>query len=273
MSRPLRIEYTGAWYHIMNRGCRRDNVFEGKEDCEIFVALLKEAAELRDVRISAYCLMGNHYHILAQTPRGNLSRFMRHLNGVYTQRYNRLHGYDGRLFRGRFKSILVEEESYLLELVRYIHRNPLRAGMVETLDEYAWSSHHGYLSLAKNWKWLHKDFILSMPASDQKKRRQAYLRFMAKDDSEELLDLFEQKKWPSLLGSENFISWVKETFFEKKKHRQVPESVQLAPDPGKIKREVCRAYGVEEKDLLTAKRGKSNEPRNVAIYLCRVLRN
>ncbi len=129
-------------------------------------------------------------------------------------------------------------------LLRYIHRNPLRAGMVETLNEYAWSSHHGYLSLAKNWNWLHKDFILSMLAYDQKKRKQAYLRFMAKDDSDELLDLFEQKKWPSLLGSENFISWVKETFFEKKKHRQVPESVQLAPDQEKIKREVCRAYGI-----------------------------
>ena len=216
MSRPLRIEYTGAWYHIVNRGRRGDNVFEGKEDCEIFVALLKEAAELWDVRISAYCLMGNHYHILAQTPLGNLSRFMRYLNGVYTQCYNRLHGYDGQLFRGRFKSILVEEDSYLLELVRYIHRNPLRAGMVETLDEYAWSSHHGYLSLAKNWNWLHKDFILSMPASDQKKRRQAYLRFMAKDDSDELLDLFEQKKWPSLLGSENFISWIKGLFLKRK---------------------------------------------------------
>ena len=83
---------------------------------------------------------------------------------------------------------------------------------------------------------------------------------MAKDDFDELLNLFEQKKWPSLLGSENLISWVKETFFEKKKHRQVPESVQLAPDLGKIKREVCRVYGVEEKDLLTAQRGKSNEP-------------
>ena len=269
----MRIEYTGAWYHIMNRGRRGDNVFKEKEDCEIFVALLKEAAELWDVGISAYCLMGNHYHILAQTPLGNLSRFMRHLNGVYTQRYNRLHGYDGQLFRGRFKSILVEEESYLLELVRYIHRNPLRAEMVETLYEYAWSSHRGYLSSVKNWNWLHKDFILSMLASDKKKRRQAYLRFMAKNDSDELLDLFEQKKLPSLLGSENFISWVKETFFEKKKHRQVPESVQLAPDLGKIKREVCRVYGVEEKDLLTAQRGKSNEPRNVAIYLCRVLRN
>ncbi|MEA2039068.1 MAG: helix-turn-helix domain-containing protein, partial [Thermodesulfobacteriota bacterium] len=110
-------------------------------------------------------------------------------------------------------------------------------------------------------------------ASDKKKRRQAYLRFMAKADSDELLDLFEQKKWPSLLGSEKFISWVKETFFEEKKHRQIPQSAQLAPELEHIKREVCRTYGVEEKDLLTTQRGKSNEPRNVAIYLCRILRN
>ena len=92
MSRPLRIEYTSAWYLFMNRGRRGDNVFKEKEDCEIFVSLLKEAAKLWDVGISVYCLFGNHYHILAQTPLGNLSRFMRHLNGVYTQRYNRLHG-------------------------------------------------------------------------------------------------------------------------------------------------------------------------------------
>jgi len=105
-------------------------------------------------------------------------------------------------------------------------------------------------------------------APDKKKRRQAYLRFMAKDDSDELLDFFEQKKRPSLLGSENFISWVKGTFFEEKKHRQIPQSAQLAPELEQIKREVCRTYGVEEKDLLTAQRGKSNEPKNVAIYLC-----
>ena len=273
MSRPLRIEYPGAWYHIMNRGRRGESIFEDNKDRELFVALLKESAELWDVRISAYCQMTTHYHILAQTPQGNLSRFMRHLNGVYTQRYNRLHGYDGQLFRGRFKSILVEEDSYLLELVRYIHRNPLRAGMVGNLDEYVWSSHRGYLSRAKNCAWLYKDFILTMLASDNKKRRQAYIRFMGQDDSNELLDLFERKKWPSLLGSENFISWIKEFFYEKKKHLQVPESVQLAPDLWEIKREVCRAYGIVEKDLLTAQRGRSNEPRNVAIYLCRVLRN
>ena len=272
MSRPLRIEYPGAWHHVMNRGRRGENIFSGKKDYAIFIALLQEAVELWDVRVSAYCLMSNHYHILVQTPQGNLSRFMRHINGVYTQRYNRLHGYEGQLFRGRFKSILVEEDNYLLELVRYIHRNPLRAGMVETLDGYLWSSHHGYLSSSKGWDWIHKDFILAMFSKEKNKKR-AYLQFVALENSEELQGVFEKKKWPSMLGSKKFISWVKETFFEKKKHRQVPESVRLAPEREQIKREVCRFYGVNNKDLLTAQRGKSNEPRDVAIYLCRVLRN
>ena len=256
----------------MNRGRRGEKVFSTKKDCEIFTALLKEAVELWEVRVSAYCLMSNHYHILAQTPKGNLSRFMRHLNGVYTQRYNRLHGFDGQLFRGRFKSILVEEDTYLIELMRYIHRNPLRAGMVKTLADYPWSSHHGYISSSKNWNWLHKDFILSM-LSEKRPSRKAYLQFVAREDSEELQSLSAKKKWPSMLGSEGFISWVKETFFQEKRHRQVPESNKLAPDREQIKREVCQAYGVEEKDLLTVQRGKNNEPRNVAIYLCRVLRN
>lgn len=272
MSRPLRIEYAGAWYHVMNRGRRGENVFSGKQDFEIFITLLKEAAELWDVLVSAYCLMSNHYHILLQTPQGNLTRFMRHLNGVYTQRYNRLHGYEGQLFRGRYKSILVEEDSYLLELVRYIHRNPLRAGMVADLDQYPWSSHHGYLSAAKSWDWLYKDFVLSM-LSDKRKAKKVYKQFMAMEDSQEIQKVFEKKKWPSMLGSEDFIAWVKENFFASKKHRQVPESFQLAPEQARIIKEVCRDYGVSEEELLISKRGKKNEPRNVAIYLCRQLRN
>ena len=142
MSRPLRIEYPGAWYHVMNRGRRGERIFRSPKDYEVFIGLLQEAVELWDVRISAYCLMSNHYHLLIQTPQGNISRSMRHINGVYTQRYNRIHKCDGQLFRGRYKSILVEQDSYLLELVRYIHRNPVRAGMVEKLSEYLWSSHH-----------------------------------------------------------------------------------------------------------------------------------
>jgi len=257
----------------MNRGRRGESIFESDKDRQLFLALLKESAELWDVRVSAYCLMANHYHILAQTPQGNLSRFMRHLNGVYTQRYNKLHGYDGPLFRGRFKSILVEEDNYLLELVRYIHCNPLRAAIVENLDEYPWSSHAGYLSQATKWDWLNKEIILTMMETNQGKQRKAYFDFLGQKDSQELLDLLAPKKWPSLLGSKKFTSWVKETFFEKKKHAQVPDSINLAPDILQIKSKVCLVYGVKEGDLLVAHRGINNEPRNVAIYLCRILRN
>ena len=103
MSRPLRIEYPGAWYHVMNRGRRSEKIFYDKEDYQLFVALLEETSEMWNIRISAYCLMPNHYHILLQTPDGNIARSMRHINGVYTQRFNRRHGVDGQLFRGRYR--------------------------------------------------------------------------------------------------------------------------------------------------------------------------
>ena len=274
MSRPLRIEFPGAWYHLMNRGRRGEIIFTAQEDRQTFLALLQEAAILWNVKIAAYCLMDNHYHLLAQTPQGNLSRFMRHLNGVYTQRYNRLHGYDGQLFRGRYKSILVEEDSYLLELLRYIHRNPLRAKIVDNLDKYRWSSHQGYLSSAKQWHWLYKDFILGMLTEGRsKKQRLAYRAFMGQEDNDDILALFQRKQWPVFLGGEKFVAWVKASFYQHKHDRQVPESLQLAPEFGQIIREVCRFYNTSEDALLTTRRGRTNVPRDVAIYLCRELRN
>lgn len=113
MSRPLRIQYPTAWYHVMNRGRRGEETFSRIEDYKIFVGLLEELVDVYNVNVVAYCLMSNHYHLLVQTPDANISRSMRHLNGVYTQRYNRNHNCDGQLFRGRYKSILVESDSYL----------------------------------------------------------------------------------------------------------------------------------------------------------------
>ena len=156
MSRPLRIEYPGAWYHVMNRGRRGEEIYTERNDYRLFIDLLKESAELFNIRIAAYCLMPNHYHLLIQTPDGNLSRCMRQINGIYAQRFNRVHNYDGQLFTGRYKSILVEVDSYLLQLLRYIHNNPLRAGLSDDLSAYEWSSHQGYLSDAKRWDWLYK---------------------------------------------------------------------------------------------------------------------
>ena len=121
MPRAPRIQYENAFYHVMNRGRGRRWVFHGDKYYEAFLACLEESHDRFDARIHAYCLMGNHYHLLVETPLANLDRIMRHINGVYTQRYNRLKRTDGPLFRGRYKAVLVDEDAYLLEVSRYIH--------------------------------------------------------------------------------------------------------------------------------------------------------
>ena len=205
MSRPLRIEYPGAWYHVMNRGRRSEKVFYDKDDYQMFVALLEETSEVWNIRISAYCLMPNHYHILLQTPDGNIARSMRHINGVYTQRFNRRHGVDGQLFRGRYKSLLVSADSYLLQLVRYIHRNPVKAGIAKVPEDFGWSSHKAYLSIAKKWNWLNKAFIYSILTKNKKEGIKRYRQFVAIDDDDEIAAVIEGSKWPTALGPKDFI--------------------------------------------------------------------
>jgi putative transposase len=161
MSRPLRIEYENAFYHVMNRGSGRQQVFHKAAYYEAFLECLKEAHIRFGIEVHAYCLMGNHYHLLLSTPRGNLSRAMRHINGVYTQCYNRLRKTDGPLFRGRYKAILVDASSYLLQLSRYIHRNPIEVHkpLVQTLDDYPWSSYLAYIGKSKQPDWLTRETV------------------------------------------------------------------------------------------------------------------
>ena len=271
MARPLRIEYLNAWYHIMNRGRRGEQIFATKGDYFRFIDLLEDTSEMWNLRVAAYCLMPNHYHLLVQTPNANISRCMRHIDGVYTQHFNRRHDCDGQLFRGRFKSILIEADNYLLQLVRYIHRNPLKAGLTDRLENYDWSSHRGYLSKAEKWNWLHKDFIFSMLSTEKGERIRRYRQFISTDD-DEIDKVFEKKRWPSILGSGHFINRIKEKFFIQKSDDEVPQSKELAPDADLIKKVVCKYYRIDEYDLVQSKRGFFNEPRNVAIYLTRRLR-
>lgn len=271
MSRPLRIEYPGAWYHVMNRGRRGEDVFSDREDFVTFLAVLQEAALMFDARVAAYCLMSNHYHFLLQTPAGNLSRVMRHINGVYTQRYNRRWNTDGQLFRGRFKSILVEEDAYLLQLLRYIHKNPIRANLVKNIREYPWSSHQGYVSNAKKWDWLHKHFLLEMFSDRPFVAKKIYREFVADEDSPEILSFFGKKNVASLFGSTDFIQWIKKKYYLEKKHDEVPESKILSPTIAEIKKTVCDAYSVDEQALLQTRRGYLNEPRVISMYLGRKL--
>ena len=271
MSRPLRIQFPDAWYHVMNRGRRGDLIFKEKGDHYAFIDLLKDCIEMWNIRVVAYCLMSTHYHILLQTPDANLSRCMRHINGLYTQYFNRSHGLDGHLFRGRYKSILVDSDAYLLELLRYIHRNPIEAGIADRLDSYQWSSHKGYLSRSEKWEWLYKEYVLKIFSKNTNEALKRYRDFVNKEIPEEINRILGSRKWPSVIGKESFMEWVKDTFFVKKRHAEVPESKSLAPDSEKIKRAVCRSYDINEEGLVFSKRGMTNEPRNIAIYLMRNL--
>jgi putative transposase len=272
MSRPLRIDYPNAWHHVMNRARRGQDLFVDKADYQQFIDLLQEITDLLNVNVAAYCLMPTHYHLMLQTPDANLPRCMRHLNGVYTQRYNVSHSCDGTLFRGRYKSILVDADNYVLQLVRYIHRNPLKAGLVKRLDQYVWSSHKGYLSKAKKWNWIYKHFVLDMLTTQINSQIQIYKQFMAQEQDENLVRVLDGKNPPSVLGSEKFISWIKDLFFKKKKDKEVPASKELAPDLDTIISEVSRYYKVRPTKLKAVRRGMENEPRDVAMYLIRSMR-
>jgi len=272
MSRPLRIEFSNAWYHVLNRGRRRESIFRETKDYEIFLQTVQEACEFWHLRAAAFCLLSNHYHLLVQTPNANLSRCLRHIDGVYTQRFNRRHGHDGPLFRGRYKALLIEADPYLLQLVRYIHRNPLEAGLARTLNDYPWSSHQGYLSRSSKWKWLYKDGVLDLLAAKPAERIEAYRRFVGREDSEELRQLFSRKRWPVILGSEKFRARLRGRFFPRKADSEIPQRKELAPGLDLLVGVVSRSYGVEGKDLSYSRRGHGNEARNVAIYLARRLR-
>ena len=141
MARPLRIEFAGAVYHVTARGDGQEDIYLGDDDRRLFLEVLGEVCERFDWVVHAYCLMDNHYHLLVETPNANLAKGMRQLNGVYTQAFNRGHARVGHVFQGRYKAILVQKESYLLELARYIVLNPVRARMVRSAKDWPWSSY------------------------------------------------------------------------------------------------------------------------------------
>ena len=203
MARPLRIEFPGALYHVTSRGNARQRVFRDDEDREMFLATLAWVVARFRWRCHAYCLMDNHVHLLIDTPEPNLSRGMRQLNGVYTQRFNRRHRKVGHLFQGRFKAILVEKEGYLLELARYIVLNPVRAKMVKTPERYPWSSYRPMLGVAPVPPALAIEWVLDQFARTRATARRRYAKFV--HDGIGVPGPWEEVKGQVLLGSEVFI--------------------------------------------------------------------
>ena len=154
MARGLRQNPTGAWHHVMNRGARQQTIFRDDRDRAAFLGILDDVHRGDTLDIHAYCLMGNHYHLVVHCPEGNLSTAMHHLGSRYAQRFNARHGLDGPLFRGRFRSKPITTDEYLTEAVRYVHRNPLELAPAGGLADYQWSSHAAYLGRARCPRWL-----------------------------------------------------------------------------------------------------------------------
>lgn len=273
MSRPLRLQFPGAWYHVMNRGAHRQWVFQDEGDRHEFFRVLESAARLWQVRIHAYSLMPNHYHLLLETPEANLSRAMRHINGVYTQRFNRRHERDGPLFRGRFKSILVEKDRYLLELVRYIHLNGVRALLYRSAREDPYASHRVYLGLQARPAWLTTEVALAQLNPHLETARKLLDDFVQKGVSEQLEQVLQHKQWPAILGTKHFRRQVR-TLFKKDtdSSREQPQAKEIRRiyTPQEVLHRVAKRYGVPLETLLRRNSFKNNEARKTAMYLLRI---
>jgi REP element-mobilizing transposase RayT len=186
MARPLRIEFPGALYHVTSRGDRREDIFVDDADRATLLAVLAQGLGRFDAQLLSHCLMSNHYHLVVHTRQGRLSALMRHVNGVYTQAFNRRHGKEGHLFQGRYKAVLVDREAYLLESCRYVELNPVRAGLVAQPQGWPWSSYRAHVGQAEVPAWLGSaelhGYLLgrdAQAAADRAKAARAYAKWVA----------------------------------------------------------------------------------------------
>ncbi len=269
MSRPLRIEYEDAYYHVMNRGRGRQMIFSSEIYYHEFTRCLDEAHKRFGIEIHAYCLMGNHYHLLIKTPRGNLGRAMRHIDGVYTQRHNRLKQTDGSLFRGRYKAIVIDASCYLLQVSRYIHRNPieLKKPLVNRVADYPWSSFSAYINKSKAPVWLNRDSVYGELGARAKYK--AYHTYVDSSNSEEISHFYGLKNTPSIMGNKAF----KEHTCKQSLSLDLEidkKGLKQPVDLKKIINKVADNYQLLIKDICVAKRGagKNNLPRWIAMKLC-----
>jgi len=260
MARPLRIAYPDAWYHVTSRGNEQKDVFKSRKDREKFLDYLASATERYGAAIHAYCLMSNHYHLLLETPDGNLSQIMRHINGAYTTYFNVKRKRAGHLFQGRFKAILIEADEYALELSRYIHLNPVRAGISDEPGEYPWTSFASYVGQSKVPEWLKTDFILDYFGKNVSNAGNKYRAFV-----EDLLGKKHESPLKGsigtdVLGTPDFVRAVTEAHVGKRElARDLPALRHLAirPSLGEIISAVDTIFGSNKKMA-----------RQAGMYLC-----
>lgn len=273
MARPLRVEYSGAIYHVINRGNAGERIFRSNIDRVKFIEYLRKAVTRFLLSVHSFCLMENHFHILAETQLPNLSQALHWLTVSYAGYFNRKYHRIGHLFHGRFKSILVEADEYLKQVSRYIHLNPVRAGLVDQPDDYRWSSYPIFTGKVITPDWIETEWLLSQFGRTRKRAIKNYIDFVENVDAKSLRNPAEDIVGGFILGSPGFVDWVKNNFLSKRSaDKEIPQLRRLKPSVSKetVVENVCREFGCDIESIL--RRGlKRNLVRDISIYLVREL--
>lgn len=221
MPRRPRLQFPGAIYHVMSRGNRKLRIFDDDDDRRIFMTTLERAVWQYAIRVLAWCLMPNHYHLVIETPRGNLSDAMRHINGVYTQATNRLHQRTGHVFEGRFKSFVVQQESYLRRVARYVVLNPVRAHLVVDPADWSWSSYRATAGVEPAPRYLSLDWLpIAFPDTPVDALQQCYLAFVSSPAARRS----SLRVSHGVIGSPSFERDVRQAMRENRPDRLLPTS-------------------------------------------------
>lgn len=246
----------GRYYHVYSRGNEKKDIFKNRRDREKFLWYLEDATTRDTAVIHAYCLMSNHFHLLVETPRANLSKIMQHINTSYTTYYNVKHQHAGHLLQGRYKAIVVEADSYACELSRYIHLNPVRAGLAPTPQHYPWSSYRSYISSAARPSWLTTSLILGYFAG----REAEYQQFVQEMVDTEYRNPLQQAVASTVLGREDFVTEILDRYLSNRESedRELPalHAFAYSASPDTVYAAVA--------EMIT----DSGEARKLAIYLC-----
>jgi len=268
MVRQLRIEFKGALYHVLSRGNQGQDIFLDDKDRIDFIDVLAEISERFEIDVFAFVLMNNHYHLLLRTKNPNLSKAMQWLGTTYTRRFNLRHFINGHLFQGRFKSILVENDSYLARASYYIHRNPIRAGIVKRLSDYKWSSYNAYAYIKRHYDWLKTDLILSQSAAKDKHR--AY-REKVQRYSDEKNRIWEDVRHEIIYGTQNFVDQIKSRYLSNQPDPELPQINKLLKDedPVRIVQRAAKIIGCDPSKYKQSSRisESKKEKRDMLIFL------
>lgn len=269
MARPLRVEYEGAIYHILSRGNKGDYIFSEDRDKEYFLEILKKGVEKYNIQLYTYCLMGNHYHLLLSIPDGRLTRFMHFIGSSYGSYLRRDRGWIGHVFAGRYKSLCIEKEGYLLELSRYIHLNPVRANIVKLPDDYQWSSYRYYIGQWKSPEWLNIAWLLDEYGKTFNASQKKYKEFVEAGIENPPRYPVERIVGQAILGSKEFVKNAIKNIMKDKPLKEVTAK-RIFTDKiniNELYKRVCAYYQLKELRKENKISTELKQSREMFIYL------